>query len=177
MSFVSSKSNILCRLINIELYKIFAIMNRAIKGLHCTCVKSGGCSNLSYKTSGDWTQSFWGTFSHPPTPKWSFGVLKLLIVTEFDPLGPKFHFSLHLIGSNFHQQPAAHTLISFRTEYPWSRRGNMSTPTCDVTMHKMVVPYSSNVCENSLVQFSAANLALAGFPLTNALGESMPSHH
>ena len=35
MSFVSSKSNILCRLINIELYKIFAIMNRAIKGLHC----------------------------------------------------------------------------------------------------------------------------------------------
>ena len=25
--------------------------------------------------------------------------------------------------------------------------------------------------------FSAANLALVGFPLTNALGESMPSHH
>ena len=25
--------------------------------------------------------------------------------------------------------------------------------------------------------FSAANLALAGFPLTNALGESMPSGH
>ena len=25
--------------------------------------------------------------------------------------------------------------------------------------------------------FSAANLALAGFPLTNALGESMPSRH
>ena len=25
----------LCRLINIELYKIFAIINRAIKGLHC----------------------------------------------------------------------------------------------------------------------------------------------
>ena len=35
MSFVSSKGNILCRLINIELYKIFAIINRAIKGLHC----------------------------------------------------------------------------------------------------------------------------------------------
>ena len=30
----------------------------------------------------------------------------------------------------------------------------MSTPTCDVTMHKMVVPYSSNVCENSLVQWN-----------------------
>ena len=26
-------------------------------------------------------------------------------------------------------------------------------------------------------QFSAANLALAGFPLTNAVGESMPSRH
>ena len=36
MSFVSSKGNILYRLINIELYKILAIINRAIKGLHCT---------------------------------------------------------------------------------------------------------------------------------------------
>ena len=35
MSFVSSKGNILCRLINIELYKIFAIINPAIEGLHC----------------------------------------------------------------------------------------------------------------------------------------------
>ena len=35
MSFVSSKDNILCRLINVELYEIFAIINRAIKGLHC----------------------------------------------------------------------------------------------------------------------------------------------
>ena len=35
MSFVSSKGNILCWLIKIELYKIFAIINRAIKGLHC----------------------------------------------------------------------------------------------------------------------------------------------
>ena len=35
MSFVSSKGNILCWLVNIELYKIFAIINRAIKGLHC----------------------------------------------------------------------------------------------------------------------------------------------
>ena len=34
MSFVSSKGNILCRL-KIELYKIFAIINRAIKSLHC----------------------------------------------------------------------------------------------------------------------------------------------
>ena len=28
-----------------------------------------------------------------------------------------------------------------------------------------------------LTIFSAANLALAGIPLTNALGESMPSRH
>ena len=42
MSFVSSKGNILCRLIKIELYKIFAIINRAIKGLHCT--------DISYRT-------------------------------------------------------------------------------------------------------------------------------
>ena len=36
---MSSKGNILCRLIKIELYKIFAIINRAIKGLHCICEK------------------------------------------------------------------------------------------------------------------------------------------
>ena len=35
VSFVSSKGNMLCRLVKIELYKIFAIINRAIKGLHC----------------------------------------------------------------------------------------------------------------------------------------------
>ena len=34
------------------------------------------------------------------------------------------------------------------------RCGNLPTPTCDVTMHEMVVPYSSNVCENSLVQWN-----------------------
>ena len=58
--------------------------------------------------SGDWTRSFWGTFSHPPTPKPSFGVLKLPILTKFDLFGPTFHFSLNLFGSNF-QWPAAHT--------------------------------------------------------------------
>ena len=35
VSFVSSKGNILCWLIKIELYKIFALINRAIKSLHC----------------------------------------------------------------------------------------------------------------------------------------------
>ena len=57
--------------------------------------------------SEDWTRSFWGIFSHPPTPKRSFGVLKLPILTEFDLLGPKFHLSLDLFGSKF-QRPAAH---------------------------------------------------------------------
>ena len=28
----------MCRLIKIELYKIFTIINRAIKGLHCTSI-------------------------------------------------------------------------------------------------------------------------------------------
>ena len=55
----------------------------------------------------DRARSFWGIFSHPPTPKRSFVVLKLPILTEFDLLGPKFHFSLDLFGSNF-QRPAAH---------------------------------------------------------------------
>ena len=55
----------------------------------------------------DRARSFWGIFSHPPTPKRSFGVLKLPFFTEFDLLGPKFHFSLDLFGSNF-QRPAAH---------------------------------------------------------------------
>ena len=44
VSFVSSKGNILCRLIKIELYKIFAIINRAIKGLHCTLSVSPMCT-------------------------------------------------------------------------------------------------------------------------------------
>ena len=57
--------------------------------------------------SEDSNRSFGGIFSHPPTPKQSFGVLKLPILTEFDLLGPKFHFSLDLFGSNF-QRPAAH---------------------------------------------------------------------
>ena len=31
--------------------------------------------------------------------------------------------------------------------------------------------------DNYMAVFSAANLALAGFPLTNALGENLPSRH
>ena len=39
------------------------------------------------------------------------------------------------------------------------------------------MPYSMvDICKH-LFDFSAANLALAGFPLTNALGENLPSRH
>ena len=57
--------------------------------------------------SEDWTRSFWGTFSHPPTAKLSFGVQKLPIFTKIDLFGPKLNFFLDLFGSNF-QRPAAH---------------------------------------------------------------------
>ena len=52
-------------------------------------------------------RSFWGTFSHPPTAKLSFGVQKLPIFTKIDLFGRKFNFFLDLFGSNF-QRPAAH---------------------------------------------------------------------
>ena len=74
----------------------------------------------------DRARSFWGIFSHPPTPKRSFVVLKLPILTEFDLLGPKFHFSLDLFGSNF-QRPAAHPHhFSDRVPSPGSVEGLMS---------------------------------------------------
>ena len=40
VSFVSSKGSIICRLISVNFYKIFAIINRVIKGLHCTINQS-----------------------------------------------------------------------------------------------------------------------------------------
>ena len=57
MSFVSSKGNILCRLIKIELYKIFAIINRARKGLHCmvTLILSWISNYFHYRVWGDIT--------------------------------------------------------------------------------------------------------------------------
>ena len=88
MSFVSSKGNILCRLIKIELYKIFAIINRAIKGLqsplyirYCTpkawltlvmlrwipaiswpLIGQAVSTHLQMQTNcwSDWTQIWWG---------------------------------------------------------------------------------------------------------------------
>ena len=72
----------------------------------CAAVLTPGFDPL-FSPWQDRARSFWGIFSHPPTPKRSFGVLKLPILTEFDLLGPKFHFSLDLFGSNF-QRPAAH---------------------------------------------------------------------
>ena len=54
MSFVSSKGNILCRLIKIELYKIFAIINRAIKGLHCIYPNTKSCSKWISQNIHKW---------------------------------------------------------------------------------------------------------------------------
>ena len=34
-----------------------------------------------------------------------------------------------------------------------------------------------NMLTTQVLEFSAANMTLAGFPLTNALGESMPSRN
>ena len=57
--------------------------------------------------SGNSTRSFWGSFSHPPIPKWSFVVLKLPILTKFDLLAPNSIFLSIFLGSNF-QRPVAH---------------------------------------------------------------------
>ena len=64
----------------------------------------------------DRARSFWGTFSHPPTAKLSFGVQKLPIFTKINLFGCKFNFFLDLFGSNFSGQ--RHTPISFQAEYP-----------------------------------------------------------
>ena len=41
----------------------------------------------------------------------------------------------------------------------------------------LISPSNTNCCGDCGSVFLAANLALAGFPLTNALGESMPSRY
>ena len=46
------------------------------------------------------------------------------------------------------------------------RCGNLSSPTCDVTMHKMVVTYNSNVRENSIVQW---NVSIHRLPTENVI--------
>ena len=46
---------------------------------------------------------------------------------------------------------------------------------CD-KIHGLFYSWNIYLC-SSFLPFSAANLALAGFPLTNPLGESMPSRH
>ena len=50
---------------------------------------------------------------------------------------------------------------------------------CMLSMFHVSSRIVDNISESSLLlsQFSAANLALAGFPLTNALGENLPSRH
>ena len=59
VSFVSSKGNILCRLVKIELYKIFAIINRAIKGLHCISEHMLEIKVFLYYCPQDATEHLW----------------------------------------------------------------------------------------------------------------------
>ena len=61
---MSSKGNILCRLIKFELYKIFAIINRAIKGLHCIIVFThwGQATHVS-KLNQCWIIANWTTWN------------------------------------------------------------------------------------------------------------------
>ena len=76
MSFLSSKGNILCRLIKIELYKIFAIINRAIKGLHCMNV-----SWLNELSSSVRVLRMRGnTHTYLTTPSWWLRILRCLFV-------------------------------------------------------------------------------------------------
>ena len=87
--------------------------------------------------SEDWTRSFGGIFSHPPTPKRSFGVLKLPILTEFDLLGPKFHFPSIFLGPSFSGQ--RHTPISFRTESPPTPTRGCEQTLCHLPMFSAVI--------------------------------------
>ena len=48
--------------------------------------------------------------------------------------------------------------------------GNLSTPNCSVTMHKMVVSHNSNVCENSPVQW---NVWIHRLPRENVITMSL----
>ena len=56
-------------------------------------------------------------------------------------------------------------------------------PTCTESADRELLPSEYTqphpICVTRIIQlvFSAANLALAGFPLTNSLGENLPSRH
>ena len=79
MSFVSSKGNILCRLINIELHKIFPIINRAIKGLHCS---TGPCL-----TTAAWR-------CHKNFSQWLKGLRQRQIAAVRQGPGPRFNIKM-----------------------------------------------------------------------------------
>ena len=89
----------------------------------------------------DRARSFWGTFSHPPTAKLSFGVQKLPIFTKIDLFGPKFNFFLDLFGSNF-QRPAAH-LHQFSGRVP-PPRGSKRRNVCNYTETELPVRCRKN---------------------------------
>ena len=56
---------------------------------------------------------------------------------------------IHCIKTNLFNQNVS-SLFENQYETPKeSQCGNVSTPICDVPMHKIIVPYSSNVCRQS----------------------------
>ena len=88
MSFVSSKGNILCRLINIELYKIFAIINRTIKDLHCIYIRESNWSPLVYIM-------VWRLIGAKPLPdEMLFTVSSVLFRKQFSQILMKTHKTL-----------------------------------------------------------------------------------
>ena len=74
---MSSKGNIFCRLIKIELYKIFAIINRAIKGLHCTWYTTWTLNNM--------VQPIWAPYANLKLKTRN----KKLVVSELSQLWPE----------------------------------------------------------------------------------------
>ena len=116
MSCVSSKGNILCRLINIELYKIFAIINRAIKGLHCNI--------LDCKTQYTYLASYPGYFWEP---HWkSMGLPEISRVTWQVCLKLSVHVPLRILDSvlvlGTTRCPPANMILSYTNNIIFMRR-------------------------------------------------------
>ena len=80
---------IYCRLINIELYKIFALINRAIKGLHCTVNVLDFCQQIIF---WDWHHTLdichWSAvLSLINGPTWTQKLFSQFLVTYTPMLG------------------------------------------------------------------------------------------
>ena len=73
-----------------------------------------------------------------------------------------------------HSRQINRVIYNMKSSYErfWkSQLGDPYNPTGKLSLYRKIKPAFR------MEKFSAANLALAGFPLTNALGESMPSRN